>query len=687
MSYACLSCPGRAIMPDVIQSRNKQALTAIMAFAMPVISAVAGARDVLFSARPIISGAARVHRILPVRVDLRTMGPFEGKIVIRLGGIPGSRTVQPLSVGPGLFKFEIPVPVGQTPLDNTVTVVLEDKNRRMAAEKEFYVQFAGSTFYSQDGRNRRTIMVGWVGRDTGSAYGPHDLPTRQPLSAFSQGKISAADLPEDWRMYTAIDCLVLPGSLAKLSDKQADALEKWMRAGGQVVVDSSCGEPEAEQNRLFKRFGIMVGEGKTKADVRHKVEIREDYSTKARTNLAATLSVVLRPITAGDARSCDTSSLRAILPRGLGCLVLTCVDLNAFLGANAQDAVAVEFLREVITGERSDSATGGYGGSPYYYQHGWNWIPAWGRSLFKMTALEQIPAALVITFLALFTVLVCPAERIVLGRFHLLRWTWVATTVLVVIFCLFAGVLSRAVRGVKARRSMLCVHNYAQERGGTHVMFDCVVPATARSFTARYGPDDVAMDVAASGSGSTALFNAGRNAMEFASPVWSPRFLTTLRFHNDEPPFRASLAVNSGKLSGYAEPVAAGLDVEESWLVWNGRPYAMVPDGGKWRVGGQMETNSLWKVWTDGIETVCAPEDRSGERSPLERVMFLDMEEPFGCAAAMFFDAAPLRRAAGTPAVAVIVAKCRKGEEVDLDAANARVSAVHVVRQMVKVER
>lgn len=162
---------------------------------------------------------------------------------------------QTLEAGPSrTSSFTIPVPVFIQPSQGIyVTVRCRGMNQTAygfgAGNRDIYMHnvlvlsdqsIAESDLaaWSQQMTPGEMPAKGMRGR-TGGRYrneGFHFDPTWEQLASVDVGKVALAEMPSDWRMYTAFDYVVLDLSMGRPSDAALGALLGWVRNGGKVML-------------------------------------------------------------------------------------------------------------------------------------------------------------------------------------------------------------------------------------------------------------------------------------------------------------------------------------------------------------------------------------------------------------------------------------------------------------------
>ena len=640
----------------------------------------ARAAPVSFSVRPMLGTQVKSFGTVPVRVDLRTEHPFRGRIVARFGRGGGASTVIPVNAGQGTFRYEFAVMTRHTYRAEKLWVGLLTRRGRVVVDRSIDLQVITPGYnYSPSGRQAASLAA-WAGRRA------TDAAQAGPFS-FSLSPVKTDLLPRSWHLYEAIDTLIVPSEEADaLAPEQVGAMLSWVRAGGRLVVDSSAGDQAADRNELLRRLDIRPAGPPRQLSLQRDIPIPPERGARRPNAEAeqrrATIDLLVRPVRMGPVLCDGDKALRTETPLGIGSVVLTCVDLSR-LATEGGPADALSLLGEIVAGENPGET--GRRANRNFNAYAGSWqaqVPHWAVSLFRLTGLEPIPGALVVLYLVIFIAVVCPVEYVILKRRKRLSWMWGATTVTVVIFCLLAGSISALARGTRPRRSMLCIHHYAEEKGGKHLLYDCFVPSRSRAVTAQLNGEDALHDVSAGARGARSHFSAPGGRLEFSSPVWSPHFLVASRRHERPAPFRASLHAREGHITGTLEASGPAIPLRDARLVWNGKVYRLLRQGETWALDTSRPIELPKNPHYGGNRR------RDGEKLEAKLITNLCLTRTQGTAAdnaRLFFMPG---RLPGIPAGrdrAVLIATVDEGETLDIMSPAARTRAIHVVWQVLPV--
>lgn len=649
-----------------------------------LLAGMAAVAEVTFDAAPCFGPAAFTHRFVPLRVHLRTTEPFAGRIKAYQEYAPESGVQLEINTGPGEFVYELAAPLARYTHGNQVVVSLARRGERRSHERKFSIEPRGGSGYvhnygaqGEAGRH----LISWVGasEETARTLALSGLP--------NVGVTTVRQLPGESRLYQAIDVLVLPSAaLDALGPAQGEAIVAWVRSGGHLVVDASGTRLTSERSLLLRALDVTLDDQVTQVSIQRKGPLPEDPGRASGRRNPATNAVpaeppvfdytlALRPISCGPVRCADATSLRGDIRVGLGRLTITPLDLNRALGSTQGADAGGLLATEIVYGPSSSDRTTT---SSYY---GYD-APPWAQNLFLLAGLEPISRGTVFTYLLVFFLVVCPLERYVLRRLGKLRWMWLSTAAIVALFCVFAVTLSRVTRGNQARRSMICVHDYAPG-GGRHTFLDCFIPAASRYYTIAVPQDGTVMPVAGQTVAFSTTLHERDHALEFSTPVWSPACFVSVRPHDEAPPALSTLFLSNGKIRGSVRMPPDGPVVESAWLLWNGQCWGMKqgPDG----------------TWTpaDGPAGFNATPDNSYElrrhggtpaqRKTLRQFMIdqIVQQGVTGAQTALGTVATPPRPLHSGEARFIAVVD--RGARLDMDARNPIVTETHIIRQLLTV--
>ena len=648
------------------------AIAAVLACLPAPAEPEGGARS--FSAELMLGGRVRPDGFTPILLSLSTTGPFRGRIRVAVKGESSVSCRIPLNVGKGDFRFAVPAPVCRQDYYNVplaLEAILQDDRGRVLARRE--LDLVPVNLDSPDVILPRLGVM--IGKNAAALPG---------VGGGGFAIAPAANLPEDPLLYDAVDFVMAPsGAAAGMSGAQAEALVKWVRSGGTLVVDSSANDRELARNPLLERLGIELEPGRTDVAVslpppvlaRHRYGMQMPVPGAATNAGAVSVPVSLRAIRCGEARAAGTNALRADVAAGSGRLILTSLDLENL--ARNGDYGASALLYEIVIGNALADQNPGLETSPAFNKYSLRMrFPAWRESLFEMAGLEEIPVWFVMGFLVVFVLAVSPLTRWALGRAGLPRLSWAVKAAIVLLFCFAGGLLSHAMRGTEPLRSVLCVHQYGPAGGGRHVWLDCFIPASARAVNAQPFPGGMVCDLSSFTPGSGAVCDGALRDVEFTSPVWGAHFLYSTALHGEQAPFEAAISNVNGRGTWFLTCRRPEIDVRDVRIIWREREFRTRPVAGGWLAVG---SGVVDMVASD--ENAVFPEGRDALMRALAQ---LETRHAFSEAASFAFRPAPIHGWARPGEWGVILAECGRGLESRMDVATPRKTALHAIRQVVR---
>ncbi len=474
--------------------------------------------------------------VVPIVVDLQTTKPFEGRIVIRLEGTAdnGFRVEQKLNVGPGRFHFELPFPLTDSMTANDlVDVALVTRfGRRIDEEQPLRIRplprpEPGYKTFRRTSVAERPPTVVLLG-----VLADREIHLELPAgkqTVFECVSLTAADAPENWRMYEGLDFLLLAaGGARTMSPRQVDALHSWVRGGGRLVVDAEAWPAGFDDCAFAKAFGIQPPAPQVEA-------------------------------------------------LGLGYIAWADKDLLALARAEHGKQLTA-FLEELRITRRNVSPP-----NPYGYHRGQN-PPDWAHAMEAWTDLDQIPRSLVFLFLLVFALLVTVVEHVVLKLVKRLHWMWFTTAATVVLFGYLASYLSFVVRGRRSRLSSVVVHDYGAG-GGRRTVLSCFIPGRSHTYAVRGAPDSrIYRQSFGHRTRNESVLSYQPEQMEFAHPVWASTFLVCSAVHTEDTPFDIQLTFDGkDKLTGTVTPLAPSRSFT-SYVVYTGSQRYVSNNGQSWRL-------------------------------------------------------------------------------------------------------
>ncbi len=268
-------------------------------------------------------------------------------------------------------------------------------------------------------------------------------------------------LPSDWFGYEAVDIVVATtgeaGVIEKLSEAQFDALDRWLKLGGRMVlcVGRRGAEVFASGSRLT-RFSPGQGFEVLTQRVTSGLEAYAGSSERLvtvggqrvrRFGVAITALTEVRGLIECSEVGGPTGRLPTIIrfPYGLGQIALLAFDpeLPPFDAWQGRPELMARVLQIAGPGLHSRGETDARQGPVAHL--GYEDLAGQLRSALEQFAgVTRIQFSWIAGLLALYIVLIGPADYFVLRRFRRLTWTWLSSSLIAVVFCLLAyGVMHR----------------------------------------------------------------------------------------------------------------------------------------------------------------------------------------------------------------------------------------------------
>jgi hypothetical protein len=362
---------------------------------------------------------------------------------------------------------------------------------------------------------------------------PDGIRKPEKITRVCHVGLNPQDMPLDWRAYLAVDAVVL-GNITweKLDPGRIRALLRWARWGGRLTVHAGTtlpGLPDLTPGDLgVRRAGSM-------ARVRYR-DLPSDLKKLEGASELENTRIGCRTIALGNgAETGKMGRFTALSGQGLGSVTATCIDLedqvlrqcagyrliteSAVLGLPAEwtcNVAADGELEFSSLGEEYDQFGPGYD-DPYA---GRGAPVPWGKTLEEMAEVGGLPFLAVATFAILYILAIGPLDYYVLRKLGRLRWTWVTTLGMVLIFSLGAHFVMREVRGTRS----IGVHLAFEDRGDDGEVrrntFSMFVPGRSRTFLAWTPREGVVLDTAWK-KPDFAVYSATTSHCEFTVPVWS----------------------------------------------------------------------------------------------------------------------------------------------------------------------
>ncbi len=207
------------------------------------------ARDPVMTARLAFDPSEVRRTVVPVIVDLVTHGEFRGEILVVDDKEQQSGVVQPLNVGQGKFRFELPYSLVDVDLDR-LRVLLRDRTGREVTRMFVPLQqYTGPPWTS--------LWAVAADKPGVASMGEHDYRLQRMII-----RLRSRDFLDDWRCYMGLSVLVIHKSAVKhLDAKKAEAIADFVRVGGLVLVNEETLQAD-RKGYLAKAFtlpGEQVG--------------------------------------------------------------------------------------------------------------------------------------------------------------------------------------------------------------------------------------------------------------------------------------------------------------------------------------------------------------------------------------------------------------------------------------------
>ncbi len=184
--------------------------------------------------------------VVTLRARLKTTQKLKGRIVVRSLDY---RAEESINVGQGEFAYDFLCPARPRGGSQVIDVdLIGDSGADLASKRIAYRSVRGRqarmNINSMQVESDRPVML-WIGkrrrklvaavhdRVKGAAFA-HEM-TRQFMNSHS---ILPEDAPENWRVYNGFHAVaVYDAAGPQFTEKQVQALSKWVQAGGTLVVD------------------------------------------------------------------------------------------------------------------------------------------------------------------------------------------------------------------------------------------------------------------------------------------------------------------------------------------------------------------------------------------------------------------------------------------------------------------
>ena len=588
--------------------------------------------------------------IVPVIVDFITERNFQGTIRVSLLDSDSAPVLeQDFNVGGdpqrkgGGFRFEIPYPITNDPSSkNELLVTLLEGRRTMDKQKipltplnpgMGQVNNMPMVMMASNDPSKPEYLVGVL------AVRRYDLNIADNAQgSFTTVPLDPKYIPSDWRMYEGLDLLIVMGNGATaIGPRQCVALSQWVQAGGRLLISADC-MPAGRSDLPFARF-FDCG------------EIPKEV-TRARFGLGQI----------------------ARIPQKLGVI---------------QQSVGTEKAKQFgkILEQTNLFRDAPVGDSDYGYSYyDQRQVPLWAHHLRDWTQFDRIPRWLVVIYLLVFSVIVLVVERVVLGLIKKRHWTWVTTIATVALFCYAASYISTAIRGRRSRFTVLTLHDFGYSSGGRHISIAAFTPARSKTFAAVAPPGSITMRHNYGMFSTTkTIIRMNPQSLQFAHPVWSTTYLTSITPHISDSPFKADLTYVDGELTGTVTTAGIELDAKQVFCRVGHKLFERIGKG-RWQEIKDTDDFMGSYYYYDGarpadvaladltkaaaflkapagtvqMETAPQPEyDKNGDPIPITEVI---------------------------PEYGLIVAVVRDGPGIQIDAEDPIKKELHIVRQLAELK-
>jgi hypothetical protein len=273
-------------------------------------------------------------------------------------------------------------------------------------------------------------------------------------------------LPADWYGYEAVDIVVATtgeaGVLEKLTEAQFEALDRWLQLGGRMVlcVGHRGAEVFAPGSRMarfspgtdvpgqsFEVLTQRVTSGlETYAGTSERLDTVGGQRSR-RFGVAITAFPEVRGLIECSEVGGSTGRLPTIVrfPYGLGQIAFLAFDpeLPPFDAWQGRAELMARVLQIAGPGQHSRGESDSRQGQIAHL--GYEDLAGQLRaSLDQFSGVTRVPFSWIAGLLALYIVLIGPADYFLLKRFRRLTWTWLTSSLIAVVFCLLAyGVMHR----------------------------------------------------------------------------------------------------------------------------------------------------------------------------------------------------------------------------------------------------
>jgi len=290
------------------------------------------------------------------------------------------------------------------------------------------------------------------------------------------------ELPTDWYAYEGVDIVFATtgdaGVLEKLTDDRFEALDRWLQLGGRMVlcVGRRGAEVFAPGSRLI-RFSPgteakvitqrVTSALENYAGASQRLDAVEGQSTR-RFGVSMTALTDVQGLVESTEAGGPTGRLPTIVryPYGLGQVVFLAFDpeLPPFDKWQGRPSLLARVLQVAGTDRQAEGEAEARLGQVAHL--GYEDLAGQLRS-----ALDQFPGVTQVHFswvaglIAVYLVLIGPADYFLLRRFHRLTWTWLTFPLIAILFCGLAYGLAQRLSGREVHVNQVDLVDVALDQG------------------------------------------------------------------------------------------------------------------------------------------------------------------------------------------------------------------------------
>lgn len=249
--------------------------------------------------------------------------------------------------------------------------------------------------------------------------------------------LTAADLPERPEPLAGIETIVWAGDSTTLTEAQRRSLERWVAAGGDLVV---LGGPDW-QSRTAAFDALLPVTGLSAFDNAPLTPLTE-WATATLPNDAETATIAAGTPRA-DAYELVTGSGHSLLTArnsGAGRVIFVGVDLATAPFRDWDGAAS--FWSRLLPDDRLLQQIGGPGAIPQQQTDA-----QMSQALANLPSLQVPPAELLLGVIAAYILLIGPASYLVLRRFDRRELAWITAPVLVIVFSAGSYGIGSSIKG------------------------------------------------------------------------------------------------------------------------------------------------------------------------------------------------------------------------------------------------